>query len=66
MKNITKWLAAIAILAGAMLIAAESPKMTCTLTGKELPECCCVPQKGGKLLCTLTKQTIEKCCCKGM
>ena len=66
MKTTTRWLALIATLASATLIPAASPKLTCTLTGKELTKCCCVPQKDGKLLCTLTKKTIDKCCCKGM
>lgn len=66
MKTMTKWLALVATLASATLISAQSPKMNCMLTGKELTKCCCVPQKDGKLLCTLTKKTTDKCCCKGM
>jgi hypothetical protein len=45
---------------------AASPKMTCTLTGKEVKTCCCEKQKNGKLVCKLTGKTLDKCCCKGM
>jgi hypothetical protein len=47
-------------------VFAASPKMTCTLTGKEVKTCCCEKQKNGKLLCKLTGKTLDKCCCKGM
>lgn len=66
MKTTTKWLALMAALTSATLISAASPKLTCSLTGKELTKCCCLSQKDGKLLCTLTKKTIDNCCCKGM
>jgi hypothetical protein len=36
----------------------------CTLTGKTVDACCCVPQKDGKLYCTLAKKTVDSCCCK--
>jgi len=45
---------------------AASPKMTCTLTGKEVKACCCEQQKNGKLFCKLAKKEVDKCCCKGM
>ncbi len=47
-------------------VFAASPKMTFTLTGKEVKTCCCEKQKNGKLLCKLTGKTLDKCCCKGM
>ena len=46
--------------------SAASPKMTCTLTGKEVKSCCCEPQKNGKLLCKLAKKKADKCCCTGI
>lgn len=67
MKPMTKWLSLFAAVAITTLAsAAESNKMTCTLTGKEIIKCCCQPQKDGKMLCTLAKKTVDKCCCKGM
>ena len=47
-------------------VFAASPKMTCTLTGKDVKTCCCEKQKDGKFLCKLTGKTLDKCCCKGM
>jgi len=41
-------------------------KWVCTLTGKTVEACCCVPQKDGKLYCTLTQQTVDSCCCKAV
>ncbi|HKP38404.1 MAG TPA: hypothetical protein VJT71_16210 [Pyrinomonadaceae bacterium] len=66
MKPITKWLPLMAALIVATIASAASPKMTCTLTGKEVKTCCCEKQKNGKLLCKLTGKTLDKCCCKGM
>ena len=66
MKGITKWLPLIATLTVAAIASAASPKMVCSLTGKEVKTCCCEQQKNGKLLCKLTNKTIDKCCCKGM
>lgn len=67
MKTMTKWVVLVATLASATMISAASPKLTCTFTGKEVPKCCCVPQKDGKQVCTLTKKVIlDKCCCQGM
>lgn len=66
MKVITKWLPLAAVMAIAGLAFAASPKMTCTLTGKEVKTCCCETQKNGKFLCKLTGKTLNKCCCTGM
>ena len=66
MKVITKWLPVMAVLAIAGVGFAASPKMTCTLTGKEVKTCCCEKQNNGKLLCKLTGKTLDKCCCTGM
>jgi hypothetical protein len=44
--------------------ARETAKWVCTLTGKKVEQCCCVPQKDGKLYCSLAKKTVDKCCCK--
>ena len=64
MKSITKWLPLLAAIAVASIASAASPKLVCTLTGKELKTCCCETQK--KFLCKLTGKTLDKCCCKGM
>ena len=66
MKTMTKWLplAVITVIAGVGFAA--SPKMTCTLTGKEAKMCCCEQQKNGKLFCRLAKKEVDRCCCKGM
>ena len=37
----------------------------CTLTGKDMAECCCT-KKDGKLYCNETQKFLEKCCCTGM
>ena len=66
MKVITKWLPLLAILAVGTIASAAAPKMTCTLTGKEVKPCCCETQKDGKFLCKLTGKTLDKCCCTGM
>ena len=66
MKGIRKWPPLIATLAVAAITSAASPKMACSLTGKEVKACCCEPQQNGKLLCKLANKVIEKCCCKGM
>ncbi len=66
MKVITKWLSLLAALTVATIAAAASPKMTCTLTGKEVTKCCCEQQKNGKLFCKLAKKEVDKCCCRGM
>ena len=66
MKRITKWLPLLAAIAVAAVASAASPKMVCTLTGKEVKTCCCEKQGNGKLLCKLTGKTVNKCCCKGM
>ncbi len=55
------------LLAGVLLAAPQAAKkeanIHCTLTGKNIPRCCCQP-RGEKLYCTLAKKTIEKCCCE--
>ena len=66
MKSITKWLPLLAAIAVAAVVSAASPKMVCTLTGKEVKTCCCETQKNGKFLCKLTGKTLDKCCCTGM
>ena len=66
MKRITKWLPLLAAIAVAGIASAASPKMVCTLTGKEVKTCCCETQKNGKFLCKLTGKTLDKCCCTGM
>lgn len=66
MKLLTKWVPLTAALAVATVLSAASPKMTCTLTGKEVKTCCCETQKNGKLLCKLTGKTLDKCSCTGM
>ena len=65
MKPITKWLPSLAAIAVAIVASAASPKMVCTLTGKEVKKCCC-ETKDGKFLCKLTGKTLDKCCCTGM
>jgi hypothetical protein len=66
MKPITKWLPLLAALIVVTIASAASPKMTCTLTGKEVTTCCCDQQKNGKFLCKLTGKTLDKCCYTGM
>jgi len=66
MKVTTKWLPLLAALTVATIASSSSPKMTCTLTRKEVKTCCCEQQKNGKLLCKLAKKEVDKCCCKGM
>jgi len=66
MKRMTKWLPVLAALMVATITSAASPKMVCTLTGKEVKTCCCETQKNGKFLCKLTGKTLDKCCCTGM
>ena len=66
MKLITKWLPLLAALTIGTIAFAASPKMKCTLTGKEVKTCCCEPQKNGKLFCKLAKKEVDKCCCTGM
>ena len=66
MKSITKWLPLLAAIALAAVASAASPKLVCTLTGKELKTCCCEQQKNGKLFCKLANKEVDKCCCKGM
>ena len=66
MKRIAKWLPLLAAIAVAAVASAASPKMVCTLTGKEVKTCCCEKQSDGRLLCKLTGKTVDKCCCKGM
>ena len=66
MKPITKWLPLLAAIAVAVVASAASPKMVCTLTGKEVRKCCCETQKDGKFLCKLTGKILDKCCCTGM
>ena len=66
MKSITKWLPLLAAITLAAMASAASPKLVCTLTGKELKTCCCEQQKNGKLFCKLAKKEVDKCCCKGM
>jgi hypothetical protein len=51
MKVIMKWLPLLAALTVATIASAASPKMTCTLTGKEVKTCCCEQQKNRKLFC---------------
>jgi hypothetical protein len=41
MKVITKWLPLLAALTVGTIASAASPKMTWTLTGKEVKTCCC-------------------------
>jgi hypothetical protein len=50
MNVITKWLPLLAALTVAAIASAASPKMTYTLTGKDVKACCCEQQKNGKLL----------------
>jgi len=66
MKTMTKWLPLAVMTVIAAVVFAASPKMTCTLTGKEVKICCCQQEKNGKLLCKLAKKEVDKCCCKGM
>ncbi len=37
-------------------------RMRCTLTGKEIDNCCC-EKRDGKLYCPLAKKAVDKCCC---
>lgn len=50
---------------GALATAAfaADAKLVCQLTGKEMTQCCCEPQKDGKLLCKETGKLLEQCCC---
>jgi hypothetical protein len=66
MKMIPKWLLLLAALAIGTAVCAASPKMKCTLTGKEVETCCCEQQKNAKLFCKLAKKEVDKCCCTGM
>ena len=43
--------------------AADAGKLRCSLTGKEVDECCCVETEGGRLHCTLADKDVETCCC---
>ena len=40
----------------------KAERLRCSLTGKEVDECCCV-EREGKLHCTLANKDVEKCCC---
>ena len=64
MRPIRKLLPLIATIAIAAL-ATASTTMTCTLTGKEVKECCST-MKDGKMFCKLAQKSVDKCCCKGM
>jgi hypothetical protein len=66
MKRMTKWLPVLAALMVATITSAASPKLVCSLTGKEVKTCCCETQKNRKFLCKLTGKTLDKCCCTGM
>ena len=66
MKSVTRWLPMVAALVVAAIASAASPKLVCTLTGKEVKTCCCEQQKNGKFLCKLTGKILDKCCCIGM
>lgn len=59
-------LAAIATFAAPRAGAADrnATRWVCSLTGKTVEQCCCVPQKDGKLYCMLAKKTVDECCCK--
>ena len=37
--------------------------LLCSLTDKELDECCCVETEGGKLHCAPADKDVETCCC---
>ncbi len=70
MKNLIKTLSAVSTLGLLLGCAsskggADSAKYHCSLTGKDLAECCCT-KKDGKLYCNETKQFIDKCCCTKM
>ena len=54
-----------AVVIASVAFATSDQKLKCTLTGKELTECCCV-EKAGKLICTLADKPVEKCCCEGV
>lgn len=41
----------------------KAGKLRCSLTDKEVDECCCVKTDDGKLHCTLADQDVEECCC---
>lgn len=43
--------------------AQSGAKLVCQLTGKEMTQCCCEPQKDGKLLCKNTGKLLDECCC---
>jgi len=66
MKVIPSCLPLLVALAIGTIAFATSPKMKCTLTGKEVETCCCEQQKNGKLFCKLAKKEVDKCCCTGM
>ena len=57
--------AAAAGVIASLAFATADQKLKCTLTGKEVAECCCV-EKGGKLICTLADKPVEKCCCEAV
>jgi hypothetical protein len=50
MKTMKKWLPLMAAMAIGGVALAGSPKMTCTLTGKEVKTCCCEPAEERKAL----------------
>ena len=41
----------------------KKTKMRCSLTGKEVEECCCEKTANGKYHCTLADKDVETCCC---
>lgn len=41
----------------------KASKLRCSLTEKEIEECCCVKTESGKLHCTLADKDVETCCC---
>jgi len=41
----------------------KTGKLRCSLTDKEIDECCCVETERGKLHCTLADKDVETCCC---
>ena len=67
MKNIIKTLCAVST-AGLLLGCASNrggagaTTYHCSLTGKDMAECCC-SKKEGKLFCNETQKFVDQCCC---
>ena len=65
MKYVTQILGGLAVatlLAGCSTSRTGASNYHCSLTGKDLAECCCT-KKEGKLYCNEAQKFVDPCCC---